>query len=235
MFARHTAALAGNNHVRLLTKVLQEDDFYRNIWWDCLDCGKVFAAPVFDFYGEYPARCPFCNFGKNRRYSSYEYEIVNWIHGRYPNLNVFHRSCENRSVIPAGELDIYIPELKFAIEFDGVFWHSAEFKNQHFGKYENTLLLKTLQCEELGLRLVHIFEDDWISNKDMLKTLISMNIEGRAFEFDDDLICLDRHLFPKTVDISGYDRIGYLKPRINKRGRFHLYDCGRFILRKNLS
>lgn len=53
------------------------------------------------------------------------------------------------------ELDIYLPELGVAIEINGLYWHSELFKDKNYH------IKKTEKCESLGIRLIHIFEDDW--------------------------------------------------------------------------
>lgn len=54
------------------------------------------------------------------------------------------------------ELDIYIPSLKIAIEYDGIYYHSSHFnkdKHSHQSKHE--------ECAELGIRLVEVFSDEY--------------------------------------------------------------------------
>jgi len=71
--------------------------------------------------------------------------------------------CENkyivlpgaRSVIPPQEIDIYIPELKLAFEFNGTYWHSSIKKDRMYHKN------KTEACKEKGIRLIHVFEYEW--------------------------------------------------------------------------
>ncbi len=65
------------------------------------------------------------------------------------------------------ELDIYLPELKIAFEFNGLFWHSSYFKDR---KYH---LNKTLDCEKNGVSLIHIWEDDWIYKNEIVKSIIT--------------------------------------------------------------
>lgn len=72
-----------------------------------------------------------------------------------------------RKIISPKELDIYLPELKLAIEFNGVFYHSSvkqPNKDYH--------LNKTNLCESLGIQLIHIFEDDWNFKKSIVKSII---------------------------------------------------------------
>ena len=56
---------------------------------------------------------------------------------------------------PRIELDIYVPEKKVAIEFNGVYWHSSKFKDKgaHHTKFK--------MAEEAGIKLVQVWEDDW--------------------------------------------------------------------------
>lgn len=61
------------------------------------------------------------------------------------------------------ELDCFIPEKNIAVEFDGLFWHSADKKDKNYH------LDKTEACNRKGIRLIHIFEDEWIFKKKIVK------------------------------------------------------------------
>ena len=76
-----------------------------------------------------------------------------------------------RDIISPLELDIYIPSHNIAIEFDGLYWHSE------LRKPSNYHLKKTEECEKLGIKLIHIFEDEWTLNEDIVKSRLS-NILG---------------------------------------------------------
>ena len=77
----------------------------------------------------------------------------------------------DKSILDGKEIDIVIPDKKILIEFNGLYWHSEKFldKNYH--------LDKTNKCEELGYQLIHIFEDEWLNKKDIVKSRIK-NILG---------------------------------------------------------
>lgn len=62
-----------------------------------------------------------------------------------------------RSIISPLELDIYIPALNLAIEYCGLYWHSEEA-----GKDNRYHLIKLEKCNARGIRLITIFEDEWI-------------------------------------------------------------------------
>ncbi len=76
----------------------------------------------------------------------------------------------DRSIISPKELDIYIPSKKLAIEFDGLYYHSELFidKNYH--------LDKTNLCNEKGIDLIHVFEDDWKYRKEIVKSMIKSRL-----------------------------------------------------------
>lgn len=61
-----------------------------------------------------------------------------------------------RDIIGPNELDIYLPEKKLAIEFNGNYWHSELHKNKDYH------INKTIACSQKGVRLIHVFEYEWI-------------------------------------------------------------------------
>lgn len=73
------------------------------------------------------------------------------------NSNGIIFNVNNRSVISPYELDFYLPDYKIAIEMNGVYWHSDKFKNKdyHYNKWK--------MCNDLGIDLYSIFEDDWVN------------------------------------------------------------------------
>lgn len=67
------------------------------------------------------------------------------------------------------EVDIYIPDKKLAIEFNGDYWHSSIFKGPNYH------LDKTLKCAKAGIRLIHIFQYEWedAGKKQKIKDIIA--------------------------------------------------------------
>lgn len=64
------------------------------------------------------------------------------------------------------EIDIYLPEFDLGIEFNGLYWHSDIFKDKYYH------LNKTNHFKEKGIHIIHIWEDDWINKKDIIKSQI---------------------------------------------------------------
>lgn len=104
------------------------------------------------------------------KHSAGEANLYDFIKDNY-NGEIIQNS---RKVIPPKELDIYLPDLKLAIEFNGIFWHS-----ELQGKDKNYHLDKTRACAKLGIRLIHIFEDEWMYKQEIVKSRI-LNFFGES-------------------------------------------------------
>ena len=102
--------------------------------------------------------CPKCS----NQQSLAEEEIVSFINEIIPNVEIQQR---NRKLINPYEIDIVIPSYNFAIEYNGLVWHSEKLnKNEYYH------LNKTAACENKGIRLIHIFEDEWLYKRDIVKS-----------------------------------------------------------------
>lgn len=96
--------------------------------------------------------------------SHYEDELFNFI----SSLITDEIIRDDRSVLSTinQSLDIYIPSKKIAFEFDGLYWHCEVKKNNHYH------LTKTRECLKKDVQLIHIFEDEWIYKKEIVKSRI---------------------------------------------------------------
>lgn len=79
-----------------------------------------------------------------------------------------------RGIIGKKELDIYIPELNIAFEYCGLYWHNEKRQGR------TSHLDKMVSCNELGIRLVTIFEDEWISKKSIVQDKIRHMLGEKA-------------------------------------------------------
>ncbi len=104
--------------------------------------------------------CPKCS----RIISRKEEELYEFVCATAGKENVIQHT---RDVISPLELDIYIPSSSIAVEFDGLRWHSEEFEPS-----PSYHLNKTKMCEEKGIRLLHVFEDEWDFKKDVIKNIL---------------------------------------------------------------
>lgn len=97
------------------------------------------------------AGCPTCTHIK----SSNEIELFNFIKNYFPNA-----ISGDKTILNGKELDIYIPNKKIAIEYNGLIWHS-----DYYGKDKNYHLNKLNLCLEHNIKLIQIFEDEFLNNK----------------------------------------------------------------------
>ena len=69
----------------------------------------------------------------------------------------------DRTILDGMEIDIYLPEYKIGIEYNGDLWHTEKY-----GKDKNYHLFKTVKCNEKGVGLVQIFEDEYVLHKELV-------------------------------------------------------------------
>lgn len=98
----------------------------------------------------------------NPLFSGGERELLNFIKSIYDGEIIEN----DRSVLRGKELDIYIPELNLAFEFNGVYWHNE------FNKEITYHQKKSLSCMKKGIQLIHIWEDDWLYKNEIIKDFI---------------------------------------------------------------
>jgi hypothetical protein len=91
-----------------------------------------------------------------------ERKLLQYIKDNY-NGNVIEN---DRKILEGKELDIYLPELNLAFEYNGTYWHSEIFKD------ENYHVDKTKKCENKNIKLVHVWEKEWKENNDNIKKQI---------------------------------------------------------------
>ena len=92
--------------------------------------------------------------------SSGEMELYEFIISSV-NIEVIHN---DRIILNPYELDIYIPKLNLAFEYDGEYFHKDTKERDHW---------KNLRCKELGINLIRISDNDWNENKNNLKIYIN--------------------------------------------------------------
>jgi hypothetical protein len=139
---------------------------------------NVFRLHKANFRNGSPPLCIQCK--NNCNSSRAEQEIADYISTFY-NSECIRNSID---IISPLELDLYYPEKKTAIEFNGDYWHSDEFKSNdyHYNKFK--------ECKDNNILLVSIFESEWSSRKELVKSYLKdlfNNIENQL-SFDDRLM-----------------------------------------------
>ena len=104
--------------------------------------------------------CLICN--PKYTYGDKENKLKEFIESIYDGEIVYN----SRNVIYPKEIDIFLPEINLAIEFNGLYWHSELHKDQNYHSE------KTNMCIDNNINLLHIWEDDWDYKTDIIKSMI---------------------------------------------------------------
>lgn len=110
--------------------------------------------------------CPKCARVGN---SKAEQEIVKFLE----SLGIENIIKSDRKILNGKELDIYLPDYKLAIEYNGLFFHSDDMKT------DNYHLEKTNDCIKHDIQLIHIFEDEFIYKKEIVYSRLR-NLLGKS-------------------------------------------------------
>ena len=76
-------------------------------------------------------------------------------------------AVKDHSIIPGKELDLFCKEAKVAIEYNGLYWHCEKFikdRRSHANKWR--------ACQQAGVRLITIFEDEWLHRQPQVKNFL---------------------------------------------------------------
>lgn len=71
---------------------------------------------------------------------------------------------KNRTILNGEEIDLFLPEYNLGIEYNGDFYHT----DWNFGKTKFYHVSKTNKCESQNIRLIQVFEDEYMKNKDLV-------------------------------------------------------------------
>jgi len=120
---------------------------------------EIGAHPANVLAGANP--CPKCN----HLASKGEQELYNFIRAFAP------AESRNRMVLRPKELDIYVPDHKLAVEYCGEFWHSyGSVDTERAGRHKH--VEKYQQCAELGIRLITLYESEWLNHNYAVRRLL---------------------------------------------------------------
>jgi hypothetical protein len=132
------------------------------------DCGKEFTMYAMTFKRRSEMDnveiCPHCNPYYSPT-SAAEKEVCNWVESIYNGKVLPNKKFNLRGT--RHEIDIYLPELKLGIEYNGSYWHSTKNKTRTYHKD------KADKFREVGVRLIQVWETDWLYRQDIIKSIIS--------------------------------------------------------------
>ena len=166
---------------------------------------------------------PLCSSCVNKQVtSSYEQEIADYISTFYKGECIRN----DRSILGGKELDLYYPEKKIAIEFNGDYWHNENHKprDYHYNKFKD--------CLNSCITLVSIFENEWKLKKIHIKNYLKdlFNGKNNSLSFNDDHTLMNNN-FP-LANFNVIDNESYIEDYyINASST--VYTCGFSYIKNN--
>jgi hypothetical protein len=130
-------------------------DRHNNLVFRCRSCGSANERSLLSALTN---RCYICNPNGSKD----QLEISKFVR----SLGISH-VISNRSEIAPYELDIWSSPAGIAIEYNGLYFHSECFKEKNY--HSN----KTALAAVRGIRLIHIFEDEWRDQREIVESMIS--------------------------------------------------------------
>lgn len=137
--------------------------------------------------GKKKADCPICH----ARRSQVEIEIEQYIKDLgFSTEHTYFKSTDRKF-----EIDIYIPEKKIGIEYNGSYFHKTlpKDKNSKEKFYHNN---KYYACKDLGIRLISIFEPDWSVRKEKVQQYLRdllLPTKEKVYARNTKIIPIDSH------------------------------------------
>lgn len=129
-----------------------------NINVECTTCGdKTFST----LRRLQRGKCYNCDPGG----SLAQHELANWIRALGVQVDT-----NRRDLIGVLELDIYVPEHRLAIEYNGLYWHSVLHKSSIYHSNKSEL------CRNNDITLIHVFEDEWRDKRQIIGSLIKQKL-----------------------------------------------------------
>lgn len=133
------------------------------------DCGldHTFEIKTDDYYDRKKSNNSLCTicFTISDRQSIKEKMIFQFIKENY-NDEIIENYRDGRM-----EIDIFIPNLKLGFEFNGIWWHSEKYKDKWYHRKKSEFFKKK------GIKIIHIWEDDWINKQNIIKSQIKNLLE----------------------------------------------------------
>lgn len=122
----------------------------------CNKCGNKFIKIAGDHLTSPHGGCRKCYTNKSKQ----EEQIIDFLYELVGEENLI---IGDRNILNGQEIDICLPNFKIGIEYNGLFWHNEDRKGRDYH------LLKTENCLKQGIRLIHIFEDEYINNQTIVE------------------------------------------------------------------
>lgn len=81
---------------------------------------------------------------------------------------------EDRTIIKPKEIDILVKSKNLGIELNGIYWHSVGYGHTQEEKMKH--YIKTKLCNQSGIRLIQLWDLEWVNKKDICKDIIRRSL-----------------------------------------------------------
>lgn len=139
-----------------------------------------------------------------------EKELLNFIKENYSGWIIEN----DRINIAPQELDIVLPDLGLAFEYNGIYWHSDKHKSKSY-HIDKTNLLKS----NMGYQLIHVNSDEWENKQDIVKSRI-LSLLGKSTRIHARKCVLKEIGFPRDF-LSANHLQGFGSPSTINLGLFY--------------
>jgi hypothetical protein len=182
-------------NIELVSNETDMFDDTKKLAFLCLETNRQFEQKSFE------AVSPFLEKSRSKEQD----DVVDFIRSIYsgPLMENTQKVLPNRK-----EIDIYLPDVKLGIEYNGNYYHS-ELIGKKDSKYH---IGKTIAANELGIHLIQIFSDEWLYKKDIVKEKIRrflVPIEHKIYArkcIVKEIDANDKNNFLEKYHIQGEDR-----------------------------
>ena len=156
--------------------------------------------------------CDVC--GSHKIRSRYEYELE----------KIFGTAVKNsKTIIKGHEIDLYYPQERVGIEFNGNYWHCDKFRNKEYHQR------KSIACISNGIRLINIYEYEWLNP---IKRKILTDIVNRALnksEVNKVYARKTKIKYIETEEIRGFLNENHLQGYTASSVNLGLYNNGKLV------
>ncbi len=153
---------------------LTVESYVKHSYWKCrCKCGNYRVEHSLFLNKGLTTKCKSCSGGGT---SSVEKELVSIIKSM-TNEEVVEN---DRGILGGFEIDIYIPNLKLGIEYNGSAFHASEngvFKDLSHTYHRDKFLL----AKEKGIHLINIFDKDFKEDRDKVITYLHGILNGSVY------------------------------------------------------
>ena len=142
----------------------------KKVWWICEKGHEWFSTIISATYSN--SGCPECF--RIDRQSRGEKEMCDFIKKCIDNPDDNSQYIEGSyQIINPYQLDVYLPDKKLAFEYNGIHWHSDSIKK---GRRKFANRDKWKMCKDKDIQLITIWEDEWLHNQEVVKSMIRYKI-----------------------------------------------------------